>query len=56
VAQADAVLAFVQTELGVLGEGEYLRRPILRVCRDEDERRSLVRQRSSAPVWLPANL
>jgi hypothetical protein len=56
VAQVEAVLAFVQQELGMLGEGEYMRRPILRVCRDEEERRSLTRQRSTTPTWLPAGL
>ncbi len=52
----EAVLAFLDQELGMLGPGEYLRRPILRVCRDDDEQSALARQRSSTGTWLPANL
>jgi hypothetical protein len=56
VEQAEAALEFLDKELAALGPGEYMRRPILRVCVDPEERRSFSRQREPAPTWLPGNL
>ena len=48
-----ALLGWAEQNLGFLGPGEYVRRPILRVCATEEEKRSLQRgaQHSTRWVW-----
>ena len=37
VANAEAIWKWLDKNLGYIGEGEYVRRPILRICRDQAE-------------------
>lgn len=55
VAHAAGVLDLLDQQISALGPEEYMRRPILRVCSDSEERGSMVRQRG-ASTWLRTSL
>lgn len=45
-------LAWIEKNFDYLGEGEYARSPIIRVCRDRDEERSFSRGTRSGGNWF----
>ena len=47
----DAVYEWLEQNLGFIGEDEYIRKPILRVCESEAEMRSLARGAQSSGSW-----
>jgi len=47
VAHAEAVWCWLDQEFAYLGKGEYIRRPILRICKDADEERAFM----SGTTW-----
>lgn len=48
---ADALLAWADENLGFIGPGEYVRRPILRVCDSREEKDSFQRGVRSSGSW-----
>ena len=54
--QAEAIFAWLDENLGFIGPDEFVRPPIIRICKDQDEERSFSQGRSSGGGWFTTGI